>query len=100
MTARGAIPLMQMNRDNTFASLYNAMDAAYDAKAIADFSASLGQVAIIASNKRNGCTRELDPASKVHYKCRTVVERVNSELKDSYGARFVMVKGRPRSSRT
>ena len=91
--SQGAIPLMQMNRKNIFASLYNAMDAAYDAKVIANFSASLGQVAIIDPNKRNGCTRELAPASKVHYKCRTVVERVNSELKDSYGARFVMVRG-------
>ena len=51
------------------------------------------EVAIIDPNKRNGCTRDLDPASKKHYKCRTVVERVNSELKDSYGARFVRVRG-------
>ncbi len=46
--SQAAIPLMQMNKANTFASLYNVMDAAYDAKAISDFSASLGQVAIIA----------------------------------------------------
>ena len=91
--SQAAIPLMQMNKGNVFASLYNVMDTAYDAKAIANFSASLGQVAIIDPNKRNGCTRELDPASKVHYKCRTVVERVNSELKDSFGARFVRVRG-------
>ena len=37
----GNAPLMQMNKVNIFASLYNAMDAAYDAKAITDFSASL-----------------------------------------------------------
>lgn len=91
--SQAAIPLMQMNKANTFASLYNAMDAAYDAKAIADFSASLGQVAIIDPNRRNGRARELAPARKVHYKCRTAVERVNSELKDAHGARSVMVRG-------
>ncbi|MBO4344273.1 MAG: transposase [Victivallales bacterium] len=91
--SQAVIPLMQMNKANTFASLYNVMDAAYDAKAIADFSASLGQVAIIDPNRRNGRARELEPARKVHYKCRTAVERVNSELKESHGARSVMVRG-------
>ena len=91
--SQAAIPLMQMNKANTFASLYNVMDAAYDAKAIADFSASLGQVAIIDPNRRNGRARELAPARKVHCKCRTAVERGNSELKDAHGARYVMVRG-------
>lgn len=90
--SQAAIPLMQMTETNIFANLYDLMDAAYDAKAIAGFSASRGRVAIIDPNKRNGVARELDPASKMHYKCRTSVERVNSELKDSYGAKFVMVK--------
>ncbi len=91
--SQAAIPLMQMNRENTFASLYNVMDAAYDAKAIADFSASPGQVAIIDPNRRNGRARELAPARKVHYKCRTAVEWGNPELKDAHGARYVMVGG-------
>lgn len=91
--SQAAIPLMQMTAENTYLHFYDLMDAAYDSRHIIEFSRSLGQVAIIDPNKRNGCKRELDPASRLHYKCRTVVERVNSELKDSYGARFVMVRG-------
>lgn len=37
--------------------------------------------------------RDLERASREHCKCRTTVERVNSELKDSYCARHVMVRG-------
>ena len=91
--SQAAIPLMQMTEANVFFHMYDLMDAAYDAKAIAGFSASRGRVAIIDPNRRSSCPRELAPDRKEHYKCRTVVERVNSELKESFGARFVMVKG-------
>ena len=91
--SQAAIPLMQMTEANVFFHMYDLMDAAYDARAVAGFSASRGRVAIMDPNRRCGCPRELAPDRKEHYKCRTVVERVNSELKESFGARFVMVKG-------
>ena len=91
--SQAAIPLMQMTARNVFFHMYDLMDAAYDSKIIKRFSTLQGRVAIIDPNKRNGTRRELEPAREEHYKCRTAVERTNSELKDSHGARFVMVKG-------
>ena len=91
--SQAAIPLMQMTAENTFFHFHDLMDAAYDSTHIMEFSRSLGQVPVIDPNRRNGPARELDPASRARYKCRTAVERVNSELKDSYGARNVMVRG-------
>ncbi len=91
--SQAAIPLMQMTAANTYFHFYDLFDAAYDSRHIGDFSRSHGHVPIIDPNSRGNGGRELDPASREHYKCRTVVERVNSELKDSYGARHVMVRG-------
>ena len=91
--SQAAIPLMQMTAANTYFHFYDLLDAAYDSRHIADFSRSHGHVPIIDPNSRGNGGRELDPASREHYKCRTAVERVNSELKDSYGARHVMVRG-------
>ena len=36
---------------------------------------------------------EFDPPKKARYKGRTEAERVNSNLKDDYGARYVRVRG-------
>ena len=36
---------------------------------------------------------EMDPAKKERYKVRTTSERANSRLKDSFGGRFVRVRG-------
>lgn len=91
--SQAAIPLMQMTAANTYFHFYDLFDAAYDSRHISDFSRSHGHVPIIDPNSRGNGRRELDPASREHYKCRTAVERVNSELKDSYGARSVMVRG-------
>jgi len=89
-----AIPLMQMTAQRTPATLYDLMDAAYDAPQIADFSRALGHCPIIDPNpRRSKNPRLLDPHEKERFKERSSVERVNSNLKDNWGGRFVRVKG-------
>jgi len=87
-----AIPLMQMTHER-LDTLYDVMDAAYDAQGIHDFSRSLGHVPLIDPNKRAGETIPMDPAKEQRYKQRSSAERANSALKDNYGGRFVRVRG-------
>jgi len=87
-----AIPLMQMTHER-LDTLYDLMDAAYDAQGIHDFSRSLGHVPIIDPNKRKGEAMPLDPAKKQRYNQRSAAERAHSALKDNYGGRFVRVRG-------
>ncbi len=89
-----AIPLMQQRGDLIKNSLYDLMDAAYDAPAIDAFSRAQGHVPIIDPNPR--CSKNpriLPPHEKSRFKERSSVERVNSNLKDNWGARFVRVRG-------
>lgn len=53
----------------------------------------LGHVPIIDYNKRKGEEKELAPAEKIRYNERSTAERVNSNLKDNFGARNIRVKG-------
>jgi len=88
-----AIPLMQMSAQRV-TSLYDLMDSAYDAAEIKAFSRSLQHVPLIDPLPRPGqplCP--LDPAQARRYQERTAAERVNSEVKDNYGGRFVRVRG-------
>ena len=87
-----AIPLMQMSRERV-THLYDLADSAYDAKQIKAYSRLLGHVPIIASNKRRGESIPMEPAQAVRFRERSSVERVNSNLKDNYGGRFVRVRG-------
>jgi hypothetical protein len=87
-----AIPLAQMTAGR-ITSLYDLMDAAYDAPQINAFSTALGHVPIIDTNPRRGEKKEMDPAQAVRFRNRTTAERVNSNLKDNYGGRFVRVRG-------
>ena len=87
-----AIPLMQMTKER-LDTLYDLMDAAYDAQGIHDFSRTLGHVPVIDPNKRTGETIPMDPAKKQRYNQRSAAERANSALKDNYGGRFVRVRG-------
>jgi hypothetical protein len=87
-----AIPLAQMTAGR-ITSLYDLMDAAYDAPQINAYSAELGHVPIIDTNPRRGEKKEMDPAQAVRFRNRTTAERVNSNLKDNYGGRFVLVRG-------
>jgi hypothetical protein len=87
-----SIPLAQMTNERIF-NLYDLMDAAYDAPQIRSFSTSLGHVAIIDANPRRGEKKEMYPAQAVRFRHRSAAERVNSNLKDNYGGRFVRVRG-------
>jgi transposase/IS5 family transposase len=87
-----ALPLMQTTAARV-TSLYDVMDAAYDASIIRDQSEKLGHVPIIDNNPRRGEKIEMDPAKKERYKIRSSAERVNARLKDEFGARQLRVKG-------
>jgi len=87
-----AIPLAQMTAER-ITSLYDLMDAAYDAPQIRDYSVGQGHVPIIDTNPRRGEKKEMDPAQAVRFRHRSAAERVNSTLKDNYGGRFVRVRG-------
>ena len=75
-------------------SLYTLMDAAYDSEPLREFERSLGHVPIVAINSR-GRTHPptLDDAQQKRFGERTVVERINSRLKDSFACDSVWVKG-------
>jgi hypothetical protein len=87
-----AIPLAQMSRERII-NLYDLMDAAYDAPQIREFSRQLAHVPIIDQNPRRGEVKAMDAAQAVRFKERSAVERVNSNLKDNHGGRFVRVRG-------
>ena len=91
--SQAAIPLMQKTEAVVGQIFYDLADSAYDAPEIHAFSRSLGHVPVIDPNKRRGVATELDPAKKIRFRGRTVVERTNSELKDNYGGRHIRVKG-------
>ena len=87
-----AIPLAQMSAQRV-TSLYDLMDGAYDAPQIRAFSRQLGHIPIIEGNPRKGVAIPFDPAQALRFKHRTSSERVNSSLKQRYGAKWVRVKG-------
>lgn len=90
--SQAAIPLMQMTSQRV-TSLYDLMDAAYDAPQISEFSEKLSHEPIIDPNPRRGEKIPLDPAKKVRFAQRSSVERVNSYLKDNHGGSHIRVKG-------
>jgi hypothetical protein len=90
--SQAAIPLAQMTAER-ITSLYDLMDSAYDAPQIRGYSEGLGHVPIIDTNPRRGEKKEMDPAQAVRFRNRSTAERVNSNLKDNYGGRFVRVRG-------
>ena len=86
-----AIPLMQMTAGRV-TSLYDLMDAAYDARPIHDFARGLGHVPIIEPVQR-GDWVPLDEAQRRRFGQRSASERVNSRLKEHFGGRTVRVRG-------
>ena len=90
--SQAAIPLMQMSHERV-QYLYDLCDAAYDAPQIKAFSYDNGHVPIIDPNMRRKDAVPLDPAQVVRFRERSTVERINSNLKDNYGGRFVRVRG-------
>lgn len=87
-----AIPLETITSQRV-TSLYTLMDSAYDAKEIRSYVESKGKVSIINPQKRTPQPNALDPASRSRLAERNAVERVNSRIKDRFGARFLRVKG-------
>lgn len=90
--SQAAIPLAQMTSQRAIV-LYELMDSAYDAPPIHAFVRELGHVPIIDPNPRRGEVIPLDPAQEQRFKERSTAERVNSNLKDNFGGRFVRVRG-------
>ena len=88
-----SVPLARLSAGRV-TSLYALMDAAYDSEALRQLERELGHVPIVAINSRG---REhpptLDAAEKKRFGERTVVERINSRLKDSFGCGSMWVKG-------
>lgn len=88
-----SVPLARLSAQRV-TSLYTLMDAAYDSEPLRQLERELGHVPIVAINSRG---REnpptLDAAEKMRFGERTVVERINSRLKDSFGCASMWVKG-------
>ncbi len=89
--SQAAIPLMQMSAGRV-RWLYDLADAAYDARAIHQFSRGLGHVPIIEPVQR-GDWIPLDPAQRQRFGQRSADGRVNGRLKDEFGGRLVRVRG-------
>ena len=87
-----AIPMEKLTAQRV-TSLYTLMDSAYDAKLIEQCCQSHGHVPIIDRQRRSGDKPSWDPATARRYGERTVVERVNSRLKDHFGGRHLRVRG-------
>ena len=99
--SQSAIPLMKRVARQVD-SLYDLMDSAYDAPSIRDVSASLGHVPLIDQNPRRGpktyglsegTAWYQQTSEHYRYRERSNAERGNSRLKDSFGLRFVRVRG-------
>ena len=104
--SQAAIPLAESTARRV-TNLYDMMDAAYDSEAIRKRSSALGHVPIIDCNPRRDTARKaelqaeqkrcnllhLENAEDVRFHERTTVERVNSRLKDEFGASMVRVRG-------
>jgi hypothetical protein len=91
--SQAAIPLATLSAARV-ESLYDLMDAAYDAEAIRSHSISLGHVPLIDRNRRGGEKAEMAPAEQRRYDERTTAERGFSMLKESFGGRRVRVRVR------
>jgi hypothetical protein len=96
--SQAAIPLATMTAQRV-SSLYDIMDAAYDAIEILDHSRSLGHVPIVRPVKRGRketgyqASRTLTWAEEDRFQERTMVERVYARLKDEFGGREIRVRG-------
>lgn len=88
-----SVPLARLSAQRV-TSLYTLMDAAYDSEPLRQLERELGHVPIVAINSRGRSEPPaLDAAEKKRFAVRTVVERANSRLKDSFACNSVWVKG-------
>lgn len=93
--SQAAIPLATISAKRV-TNLYDIMDAAYDDSLIRQHSIDLNHVPIIDQNPRNKSKQPFDPAKAQRYLLRSTAERGFSRVKDSFGARFVRVRGHPK----
>lgn len=90
---QASVPLARLSAQRV-TSLYTLMDAAYDSEPLRQLERELGHVPIVAINSRGRAhPPTLDAAEKKRFGERTVVERANSRLKDSFGLGQMWVKG-------
>lgn len=92
--SQAAIPLATMSHGRV-TSLYDLMDSAYDSKHIREHSQTLGHVPVIEIVRRTRSDKRPDhPDYRVQrLRVRTAAERGFSNLKESFGARFVRTRG-------
>ena len=90
--SQAAIPLATLSAGRV-TSLYDLMDAAYDAKEIWEYSRRLGHAPIIDRNPRGGEKVEPEPATARRYDERATAERGFSLLKEVFGGRHARVRG-------
>lgn len=90
--SQAAIPLIKLTSGKVN-YLYDLMDAAYDAKRIAETSRRYNHVPITDKNSRGQEIVPMAPHEAERYKIRSSAERANSRLKEDFGANNVMVKG-------
>lgn len=93
--SQAAIPLAEISAQRV-TSLYDLMDAAYDDALIREHSIALNHVPIIDHNPRRKAKIQLDPAKAKRFTLRTSAERGFSRVKESFGARFIRVRGHPK----
>ena len=87
-----ALPLATITAQRV-TSLYDLMDAGYDSENIRNHSRQLGHVPIIERVKHGDKPVEMAEHEAERFRERTAVERVNSRLKDEFGAQFIRVRG-------
>lgn len=91
--SQAALPLSRLTGKRV-TYLYELMDSAYDASIIRENALSNGHVPLIDFNRRSPKDkRAFAPHEAERYKERSAAERVNSNLKDNYGGRFIRVRG-------
>ena len=93
--SQAAIPLAEISARRV-TSLYDLMDAAYDDALIREHSIALKHVPIIDHNPRGKAKHHFDPATARRFTLRASAERGFSRIKDSFGARFIRVRGHPK----
>jgi hypothetical protein len=88
-----AIPLMRLSTAR-LRYCYDVMDCGYQGPEIPQVAASLGHVAIVAPQPRQGKRLvPLEPDRQRHFRARTAVERFYSQFKDGSATRQVWVRG-------
>jgi hypothetical protein len=88
-----SVPLARLSAQRV-TSLYALMDAAYDSEPLRQLERDLGHVPIVAINPRGRAEPPtLDAAQRKRFGVRTVVERINSRLKDGFACDAIWVKG-------